>query len=75
MAQAKPNPAPLTARFGVAAESEPPTADQVATVRAHKSAVLAAAEQIDQLPEGRYKSLALTSLEEALMWANKAVFA
>lgn len=38
-----------------------------ALARAHAKAVM------DLLPPGREKSLVLTSLEEALMWANAAV--
>lgn len=68
-------PAELASRFVTAVTADAPTADQVAIVRQNAGAITAAAEQIHQLPDGRYKSLALTSLEEALMWANKAVFA
>lgn len=68
-------PPELASRYVAAATSEAPSADQVAVVRQNAGAITAAAEQINQLPDGRYKSLALTSLEEALMWANKAVFA
>jgi hypothetical protein len=28
---------------------------------------------VDELPEGREKTLALTKLEEAVMWANAAI--
>ncbi len=27
----------------------------------------------DRVPPGRYQSLALTSIEEAIMWANKGI--
>lgn len=68
-------PAELASRFVTAVTSDAPTGDQVAIVRQNAGAITAAAEQLNQLPDGRYKSLALTALEEALMWANKAVFA
>lgn len=67
-------PPELASRFVTAATSEAPSQDQVAIVRQNAGAITTAAEQIAQLPDSRYKSLALTSLEEALMWANKAVF-
>lgn len=67
-------PPELASRFVTAATSEAPSQDQVAIVRQNAGAITTAAEQIAQLPDSRYKSLALTALEEALMWANKAVF-
>lgn len=62
-------------RFTTAAGSPPPTDEQRALVAANTAAIVAAAEQLDTVPAGRHKALALTALEEALMWANKAVFA
>lgn len=67
-------PPELASRFVAAATSNAPSQDQVAIVRQNAGAITTAAEQIAQLPDSRYKSLALTALEEALMWANKAVF-
>lgn len=67
-------PPELASRFITAATSDAPSQDQVAIVRQNAGAITTAAEQIAQLPDSRYKSLALTALEEALMWANKAVF-
>lgn len=67
-------PPELASRFVTAATSAAPSHDQVAIVRQNAGAITAAAEQISQLPDSRYKSLSLTALEEALMWANKAVF-
>ena len=68
-------PPELASRYVTAATSDAPSQDQVAIVRQNAGAITAAAEQLNQLPDGRYKALALTALEEALMWANKAVFA
>lgn len=68
-------PPELASRFITAATADAATPDQVAIVRQNAGAITAAAEQVAQLPDGRYKSLALTALEEALMWSNKAVFA
>lgn len=50
----------------------PLTADQIAHVRANTSAIASANEQVVQLPASRERSLALTALDEALMWANRA---
>ncbi|OAZ40938.1 hypothetical protein A9Z40_03075 [Microbacterium arborescens] len=65
----------LADRFKTAAGSPPPTEEQRAQVAANADAILAAADVIDAAPDSRHKSLALTHLEEALMWANKGVFA
>lgn len=62
-------------RFITAAAGTPATPDQIERVRFNTLAVVTAAEAIDLVPDGRHKALALTALEEALMWANKAVFA
>lgn len=67
-------PPELASRFVTAVTSDAPSQDQAAIVRQNAGAITTAAEQIAQLPDSRYKSLALTALEEALMWANKAVF-
>ncbi|SDP07167.1 hypothetical protein SAMN04487788_1938 [Microbacterium testaceum StLB037] len=66
-------PPELASRF--LTETEPVTGDQAAVIRANAYALALAAEQIVMLPNSRERSLALTALEEALMWANKAVFA
>lgn len=48
-----------------------PTGQRHALVR---SACKTAAEIIDdECPDGREKSLAITALEEAMMWANAAI--
>ncbi|WP_314473865.1 hypothetical protein [uncultured Microbacterium sp.] len=67
-------PPELASRFVTAVTSDAPSQDQVAIVRQNAGAIAAAAEQLNQLPDSRYKSLALTALEESQMWANKAVF-
>lgn len=65
----------LSRRFMTAAGSPPPTAAQKAAVASNQFAVLQAATAIvSGSEEGREQALALTKLEEALMWANKAVF-
>lgn len=53
------------------------TPSTVDVVQAHERArdlvKDAAAKLVDLLEDGRYKRLTITSLEEALMWANKAI--
>ncbi len=63
-------PTPLAQRFARHAPSiEGQT--QMELMRAH---VFTLAKQIDQtVPEGREKALALTHLQEALMWANAGI--
>lgn len=39
-----------------------------------RDSIIFAAQNIDaQVPDGKEKSLALTKLEEALMWSNKGI--
>lgn len=67
--------ADIEKRFATAATSEPPTEQQVTDAKALRFATLDLAGEIDKkVPDGRWKSLALTALEEALMWANKGLF-
>ena len=47
------------------------TSDEKALIDAIKSKAEELEDLIDRLKEGRYKSLALTSLEESVMWAVK----
>lgn len=64
----------IDARFGIAQDGKP-TDDQLAQQRAVRAAVANAAQHVNlYAPDGRAKSLALTHLEEALMWAGKAIF-
>lgn len=68
----------LIARFKTAATS--PVPDDIERRKevqeAARKAILQAATIIDiEIADSREKSLALTSLEEALLWVGKAVFA
>lgn len=67
--------AALSHRFMTAVQSAPASPAQRAAVASNQRAILHAAETVVLCTEeGREQSLALTKLEEALMWANKAVF-
>jgi hypothetical protein len=51
-----------------------PTEAQLAKMTAFRKAFSDLAQEIgDAVPESRYRSLTLTSLEEAAMWINKAI--
>lgn len=51
-----------------------PTSGDVASITTLRGDFKDVAEGIDQLcPDGREKMLALTKLEEAMMWANAAI--
>lgn len=68
----------LIARFAIAQDT-PVSADehaqQLQVQSDIRSAVLNVANYIDiDIADSREKSLALTHLEEALMWAGKAIF-
>lgn len=61
-------------RFGIAQDGRP-TQAQLKEQAALRSAISAVAVRLNQnVADSRSKSLALTSLEEALMWAGKAIF-
>lgn len=64
----------VEARFPTSVSGGTPTHNQVENSKALREASIALAERIDVIPDGRWKSLALTALEESLMWANKANF-
>lgn len=66
----------IEARFPAAAISSPPTQEQRQAVAALRADAVEFAARIDAVcPDGRDKSLALTHLEDALMRANRALFA
>lgn len=69
----------IHARFGIASDEDKPYAPhelQVQIQDAIRGKILTAATMIERSTvDGREKSLALTKLEEALMWAGKAIFA
>jgi hypothetical protein len=49
-----------------------PTPDQAEVLDQITEQMLATAELLDALPHSRFKSLAMTKLEECSMWAKKA---
>jgi hypothetical protein len=62
-------------RFATAAGSAKPSPERIsASVDMRESVIDVAVTINDAVPDGRWKSLALTALEEALMWANKGLF-
>lgn len=66
--------AALESRFGIAQGSRPDD-DQLHIQKIIREFVVALAQQIDvHIEDSREKSLALTKLEESLMWAGKAIF-
>jgi hypothetical protein len=70
------DPTPLEQRFFTAAQGQPPTDEQRNAVRQLQEAVVNLASHIEaHVPNGRNKSLALTSLEDVQMRANRGIFA
>jgi len=67
----------LYQRFQIAASTERPDdhADRVLTQMNAQGLIIQVAEYlVENVAPGRELSLALTKLEEALMWAGKAIF-
>jgi hypothetical protein len=52
--------------------NRPPTQEQGVMLDDITEAMKGVAETLDLLPNSRFKSLALTNLEQASMWAKKA---
>lgn len=52
--------------------NRPPTPDQAEVLDEITEQMLATAELLKRLPESRFRSLAMTKLEECSMWAKKA---
>lgn len=66
----------MTDRFTTAATGEPPTADQSRALGMIYTDTVILAETIAAcVPAGRDRSIALTTLEDVLMRANRGVFA
>lgn len=67
-------PEQISARFPIAATSPRPSDGAIrASVDLRNSTDELGQLINDSVPDGRYKALALTALEETLMWANKGV--
>lgn len=63
-------------RFTIAQDGQAPTPEQLEAQRQVRASIEVAAAYItDAAAPSREHSLALTKLEEALMWAGKAIFA
>lgn len=54
-------------------EYQKPTDEQVAQITAVREAMKAVYDNLMSLPESRERSIAITKLEEASMWANKGI--
>jgi hypothetical protein len=64
----------VDSRFGIAQDGQP-TEEQLTIQSAVRVMIVSTAERINtHVADSREKSLALTHLEEALMWAGKAIF-
>ena len=64
----------IQARFGLAQDGVP-SPEQLKEQALTRDAIVKVALRLNQYVEdSREKSLALTALEEALMWAGKAIF-
>ena len=64
----------IQARFGIAQDGAP-SPEQLKEQALTRDAIVKVALRLNQYVEdSREKSLALTALEEALMWAGKAIF-
>ena len=64
----------LETRFGITQDSRPDN-EQLKIQHIIREFTVALAQQIDvHIEDSREKSLALTKLEESLMWAGKAIF-
>lgn len=72
-----PQPPAIVSRFVVAQDTCTPEEikEQLRVQKAIRLAIFTAATEINTfLEEGREKSIALTHLEDALMWAGKSIF-
>lgn len=62
-------------RFQIAQDGHRPTDEQLAFQLEVRQEIHKIAQKLNaKVEDGREKSLALTKLEEALMWAGKAIF-
>lgn len=67
---------PIESRFPTAVTSPSPTDEQRRKVVALRDAIIQAARTVEvYVPDGGEKELAVMHLQEALMWASKAVSA
>lgn len=65
----------IDGRFMIAQDGTPPSDIQLATQKELREDLHRIAKRLnDEVTDSREKSLALTKLEEALMWAGKAIF-
>ena len=62
-------------KFLLAQDGEPPTPHQLTIQRGVRGLIADTAQYLEDMTDpSREQSLALTKLEEALMWAGKAIF-
>ena len=67
-------PADIHARFGIAQDGKPTEAQLQQQALLRQQIADLAVEINAEIEDSREKSLALTHLEDALMWAGKAIF-